>query len=241
MKKITEKENKLVFTAEIEDSLANAIRRYITEIPVLAIDEVEISKNDSALYDETIAHRLGLIPLALERITDLGKEFKLTLESKKEGMVYSGEFKGPIKPVYENMPIVLLNKGQELSLVGHVKSGTGITHAKFSPGLMSYREVINVKVDKDCPAGIIDSCPKKVLVADGGKVKVEEPLECDMCEACMEYAQKNKKDCINVEPTGELIISLEGFGQIKTEDIFKKSIETLKKDLDSLQKQISKA
>ena len=63
MKKIEKSENQIVFSAEMEETLANSIRRYINHIPTLAIDEVEISKNDSALYDETIAHRIGLIPI----------------------------------------------------------------------------------------------------------------------------------------------------------------------------------
>ena len=50
---------------DIDESLANAIRRSITEIPVLAIDEVEIYKNDSALYDEMLGLRLAVSTMTL--------------------------------------------------------------------------------------------------------------------------------------------------------------------------------
>jgi len=63
MKIIEKNKEKLRFVAEINEELTNALRRYANQIPVLAIDEVEISMNDSPLYDETVAHRLGLIPL----------------------------------------------------------------------------------------------------------------------------------------------------------------------------------
>jgi DNA-directed RNA polymerase alpha subunit len=54
---------KIVLRGEISESLANTIRRSLAEVPTLAVDEVEIFKNDSALYDEVLAHRIGLIPL----------------------------------------------------------------------------------------------------------------------------------------------------------------------------------
>jgi len=84
METIVKKNDKLIFSAEISNSLANALRRYVQRIPISAIDEMEISKNDSALYDETIAHRVGLIPLK-------GKKQKgiVKLKAKKEGYVYS--------------------------------------------------------------------------------------------------------------------------------------------------------
>ena len=59
--------NKISFKTDIEIDLANAIRRSVLEIPTMAIDEVEIIKNDSALYDEIIAHRIGLIPIKTEK------------------------------------------------------------------------------------------------------------------------------------------------------------------------------
>ena len=97
MKLIEKKDNQLLFVTEADETILNSVRRYLNQIPILAVDELEISKNDSPLYDETIAHRIGLIPLK-----DSGKkEGKLKLSVKKEGMICSEELKGDIKIVYD--------------------------------------------------------------------------------------------------------------------------------------------
>ncbi len=240
MKLIQKKDNQITFIAEIEESLANSIRRYINQIPILAVDEVEISKNDSPLYDETIAHRIGLIPLKMDKSVTGKTTEKLKLSSKKEGMVYSGELKGKIKSVYDKIPITTLTAEQELELTATVKSGVGSEHSKFSPGLLFYRGVVDVKIDKDCPKEIVEACPKKILRLENGKVVIKDSNQCDICEACVEECKKQtKEDYIKLIPTGKLSITIESFGQLDTKDILGKAIEVLKKDLVEVSKKIS--
>ena len=60
---------------------ANTLRRLmIDDVPTMAIEDIEFSKNNSILYDEIIAHRLGLVPLK----TDL-KSYNLPNQCKCEG------------------------------------------------------------------------------------------------------------------------------------------------------------
>ena len=48
-------------------AIANALRRImISEVPTMTIDLVEVRENTSALHDEFLAHRLGLVPLNSE-------------------------------------------------------------------------------------------------------------------------------------------------------------------------------
>ena len=234
------KNNQIEFTLKLEDSLANAIRRYVDQIPILAIDDVEISKNDSPLYDETVAHRVGLVPLKMEKGTNEKTEEQLTLVVKKEGVVYSGEINGKAKPVYDKIPLTILKKGQELEILATARVGKGSKHSKYSPGFMFYRNLTKIKIDKDCPKEAVSVCPKGILKNEGGKITVTNESKCDMCEACLEFCKKNGKDSIEFIPSEELIITVESFGQISEEEIFTRAIEVLKEDLKDVSKKISK-
>src|SRR3990167_7863048 len=114
--------NKLSFVLiNITASFANILRRtIIEETPVMAIEEVEFRKNNSILYDEIIAHRLGLLPLTTdlksynlpEECKCKGKgcarcQLKLTLNAKGPCIVYASDMKTrdvSIKPVYQKTP-----------------------------------------------------------------------------------------------------------------------------------------
>jgi len=235
MQTINKKENQIKFRAEISESLANAIRKYINQIPVAAIDELEISKNDSPLYDETIAHRMGLLPLKVKS----KKPVTLKLVSKKEGSVYAKEITGDAEVVFGESPITLLQKGQELEISATTKIGKGVEHNKFAPGMMFYRNLFNIKLKGDCPKEVIKKCPMKIFQEKNGKLVVENEDLCDMCEACVEECLKQgKKESLEFIPTKELEITLESFGQLDLKDIFNGSIDALKKDLAEVGKRL---
>ena len=153
---VEQKENFLKFIVEgVNEAFMNSLRRTsMIGVPTMAIEEIEFTKNSSVLYDEIIAHRLGLVPLK----TDL-KSYKITADCKckekgcsvcqnkftlkAEGpvTVYSGDLKSKDKeivPVYDNIPIVKLREGQELKLTATAVLGFGSEHTKWATGNMIY-------------------------------------------------------------------------------------------------------
>ena len=105
---------KLIFRTSMNYTLLNAIRRSVEEIPTLAIEDIEIFKNDSALYDEFLAHRIGLVPLKTESKMSSKTSVELSLKKVGPCFVYSGDFKGDAKIVYGAIPLTILEKDQEV-------------------------------------------------------------------------------------------------------------------------------
>ncbi len=236
MEIINNQENKITFSEKIEDSLANAIRRYVGRIPILAIDEVEISKNDSPLYDETLAHRIGLVPINSKKINK-SKEYSVALKTKKEGIVYSGEFQGDVEVVYDKVPLTLLDKGQELDIKGIVRAKVGKNHAKFSPGMIFFRNSCEISLDKKYLNELKKVIPEEEIKEKGNKIIVMDNKEKGVCDFCEGLAEKQREKA-EVKENEEMIITIESFGQITSKEIFKESVKNLKKDLEELSKKI---
>ena len=131
-------------------AFANAFRRaMIGEVPTLAIEDVRIYDNTSALFDEMLAHRLGLIPIKTDLLTYSTQEkctcggagcpgctVTYTLSAEGPRMVSSSDLipQDPkAVPVYDNVPIVKLTKGQKLVLEAKAVLNTGREHAKWQP------------------------------------------------------------------------------------------------------------
>jgi len=254
IKIISKDKEKIIFESDMSESMANAIRRSALEIPILAIDEVEIFKNDSALYDEIIAHRLGLMPLITEKsFTEREKcsckgkgcskcSVDLKLKVKGPVTVYSKDLKGKAKPVYDKIPLVILNKEQELELVARARLGKGIEHSKFSPGFVYYRNLAKIQIDKDCDSckECVEACPQKILKLEKNKVDFDEKeiYKCDLCEACVEACKKHGKNSIKISKSDEMVFFIESWGQIKAEEIFNKAVDALNDNLKHLEKQV---
>ncbi len=128
-------------------SFANALRRaIISEVPVLAIEDVNILNNNSAIYDEMLASRLGLIPIRAEPSAYLGKkDFKVAFVLKGEGpgTLYSRDLhpEDPtIAPAFPDIPVVKMVEGQAVELEAWATVGTAKEHAKWQAGHAFYKQ-----------------------------------------------------------------------------------------------------
>jgi DNA-directed RNA polymerase subunit D len=153
VKTIEESSNSVTIQLEgIDRSYANAVRRFcISEVPSMAIDDVVILENSSVLYDEILAHRLGMVPIktdldryVLPEKCDCGSPMGchkcrvlFVLDSKgkeKVSTIYSGDLVSEdrdIRPVSETIPIVKLAAGQSVKLEAYARLGRGKEHAKW--------------------------------------------------------------------------------------------------------------
>ena len=129
-------ENEFNFIANIDASMANAIRRtIISGVSSIVIDTVCIKENDSNLSDEMIAHRLGLIPLR-KTTTNPVVDFKIKLEQIGPKRVYSRDIVFPPGIEAVSPDIIILNLGRDecIKLTGNTEEGTAIeqNHSKYS-------------------------------------------------------------------------------------------------------------
>lgn len=191
--------------AESTPAFANSLRRAaMYEVPVMAIDEVEFLVNDSAMYDEVIAHRLAMIPIKTPskgykmpekcgckegRCPQCSVEFRV--KAQGPATVTSADLKSSdeeVVPVSPDIPIVKLEKGQRLEFTAIARLGLGKNHAKWQPGLVSYKYMPVIEIDKSCTAcgDCVEACPKRILEISEGKLRVKEISECTICGSCVE-------------------------------------------------------
>ena len=224
---------KMKIITDLDISLANAIRRSVGEIDILAIDEVDIYKNDSALYDEVIAHRLGLVPIKNQKLKkDQTIEMKLKAKGKEEETeVLSGVLGDMV--VYSDMPIVNLENGQEIELVARARQGKGNVHSKFSSGIIYYKHLPTIKIsgEGEKQSELAKLYPKVFEFDD--KLKVMDATSCDLDSEDVENYSG-----IDIDFDDKLVFNIESWGQIDAKDIFTSACKALKSNLSQVSKEL---
>ncbi len=252
-------QGKLSFILKDSDHVyANTLRRLmIDEVPTMAIEDIEFSKNNSILYDEMVAHRLGLLPLKTDlksyNLPDKCKcegkgcnrcSLKMVLRASKTGNVYASEIKSKdpaVKPVYSNMLIVKLLKGQSLELEATAVLGKGRQHTKWSPCHVyyKYRPVIEITGDVKNPEAIIEVDHNNIFEIKDRKLLINKDRVLD-CDLSLDFSEIDKNVKVTASNT-DFVFYIESFGQLSCKDIVNKAIDIFDEQLDELVEELKKA
>lgn len=232
-------------------SFVNALRRIVLDsVPIMAVDTVEMRKNDSPLYDEMLAHRIGLVPLT----TDLKAykprdvcscagegcmscEVKLTLKKKGPCNVYASDFESSdphVKAAYPEMLLVKLFDEQELDLVAVAALGGGKQHAKHSAGYLTYRYVPTVKAKEGTDlAKIKDSLSVDIIT--GGKIDAKKVLMANMDHLSALF---DSGDLMLEQSDTDFIITIESYGSLPPKEILQEAAKHLETKFHTLEQHL---
>ncbi len=254
VKTVELKGNKGVLKIEDTDVyFVNSLRRVmLAELPKLAIDDVIIYDNTSALFDELIGHRLGLIPVPTDlSILTFRSECKCegkgcpsctvryTLSKEGECVVYSGDLQ-PEHPSFAitetTIPIVELMKDQRVILEVEAVLGKGRNHAKWQVVLAPrYRMETKITVDKkhiNEAKAFIEEMPKDLVELKGDKLELKDPSKASIVEA---YLEKHKTEFIKVsKDPSKLLFSFETDGSMSAKAALQESVNILAKKYGEL-------
>ena len=246
IKKVSEKGNTSKFLVKgITVTSMNAIRRAIMEeVSCLAIENVSIYSNDAVMFDEFLAHRLGMLPVK----TDIkgykqGDSVKLVLEKEGPGVVYSKDIKSTdpkIDITDKKIPITKLGKDQTIKIEMDAVMHTGKEHVKWQPAIIAYQEVATIESTKSCDGceECVKICPKNILEIKAKKVVLTDPLKCILCGACKD-ACREKALLINIEPETFLMM-IETHGSLTAKECLLSAVTALKTRSKELEKAVGK-
>ncbi len=221
----------------VDDGIINSLRRtIISEVPTLAIHEVVVIENNSVMYDEVLAHRLGLVPLTtpLESLPKIEEcemglvdpnecTVRLTLQVKAEEpmVVYSHMLTSErvdVRPVYGDIPLVKLTAGQSVVVEAYARLGRAREHAKWQAGNSAYyaypRVTLSPQMPESCKALLEELCGSDTSECSYGKLRSVEVH-------CGEYIK------VSVEPD-KYVFWAESYGSMDIDTLLREAFRILK-------------
>jgi len=260
--------------SDASPEIANSLRRVlIAEVPKMAIETVEFhlgqiqgsaeDENEeyesvSVLFDEIVAHRLGLVPVPTDPQLH---GFKKDCPCKGEGcpnctIMYRLDKKGPcdvfsgdLEPLGdaklrvkdELIPIVRLGPRQAILAYAFAELGIGKTHAKFQvTNGVGYKYAPSVKIDAskcDDGATCIGVCPRKVFGKNGNKVVVIDEDDCMLCRAC-EKVCKTKAVTVEGDKT-KFVFTFETDGSLTAAQTLESALRILEAKFEDFRESVS--
>ena len=141
-----EEENE-VLTVKLEDSneaVANSLRRaMMARVPTLAVKHIDVVKNESGLFDEMLANRIGQVPWTIPQKFNEDDELHIALKQEGPTSVTGEDLQSDndeAEPVHDAL-IVELKEDQEVELEAKAVLGTGKEHAKHQGGTVGYEQI----------------------------------------------------------------------------------------------------
>ncbi len=272
-RKLTDDECVMVLDG-ISPTMLNSIRRtMIARVARMAIEDVDFhigplgfSDDDeieyesvAPLYDEIIAHRLGMIPVPTDfnifRTRDECKcggegcplcSIMYSINKRGPCMVYSGD----LEPVGGDestrikddlIPIVKLKKGQALLVYCTAEMNTGRDHSKWqATQAVGYHQYPMISIDENiCDYGgaCVKNCPVDVLEDDGKKIGVKNLEACNQCMTCVEVCepQDDGRKAIKVDfAENKFTLRYETDSGVNAKEVLIKALRILQNDFDEL-------
>ena len=247
-------------------AMANALRRtLLSDIPKMAIDKVEFHlgpimdgekeyESMTPLFDEIIAHRLGMVPVPTDldlfvpqdQCTCGGEgcpNCSIMYSLNKHGpcTVLSGDLmplgNPDLKVKDEFIPLVELTDGQAVMIYATAVMGTAKKHVKWQVcnGVgYSYLPVIDIDSGRASDEAVLEAasaCPKHVYAVEDGKLVAKDPLACNLCMSCVERVGSDRGLSVRGDETN-FIFKFETDGSLTARQALDKAVEILSKEAD---------
>ena len=260
----------------ISTGAANALRRtLINDVPKLAIDRVvfrhgQIRSNDGnvfdsslPLFDEMVAHRIGLIPIKSDlkmnfrdECTCGGKGCSLCTVSYNinrtgPGLVTSADllpFTGntELVPTDMNIPIVKLGPKQALLVTAEAYMGKASTHIKWqATSAVAYKYHREYDISKDDNPewkGISEKYPGSVISQTNDVVTVTDDFPTrevmTFINTAVRRAVVDKRPVITREDQNRFIFHFETDGSLSAKDVLQYALKRLPERLEDLYESI---
>jgi len=252
--KVLEKsEQRIRFVLEgTTPSMANALRRVMkNEIPTMAIEFVDFEENTSGMFDELVAHRLGLVPLTFDQKSYNTKaackcggkgcsrcEVTMVLEKTGPCTVKTGDMKTTdesVQPADRDIPIIELLDGQRLKFEATAQLGYGKEHIKWQAANVGYKYAPSVKA-MDANAKVVDVCPTNVFDKKDGRVRVVAEDKCVLCMRCVEIDDSVKISADNTK----FVFDVESVCGLSAAEVINSALDVIQERAEDLAESVKK-